>query len=215
MSSSEPQPEFDTVSYDNGDYYEGDVVNRVPHGMGTMYYADGTQRTCKWLYGLPLTHPNPDTKIPGYSDKKYQSLITINGYIFSVGNGYFNETISDAFGISRFIRGIRVHHDKAVLFSLDNAVYRDGIGWEKDDDGEYIFVYTGEGLHGDQEMSRGNFFLKNSKGKGVYLFVKRRSNDYTFYGEVEVKRIEEATEPDAEGRKRKVFKFILRRLAVE
>ena len=32
---------FDTVDYDNGDYYEGQVLNRIPHGEGTMYYADG------------------------------------------------------------------------------------------------------------------------------------------------------------------------------
>ena len=215
MSPADSHSEIDTVMFDNGDYYEGEVVNRVPHGTGTMYYSNGITLTAKWLYGLPLTHSDPDTKIPYYSDEKYQKLITINGSIFCVGYGYDNNSISTAFGVSKFIRGIRVHRNKAVLFSLDNSVYRDGIGWEKDSDGEYIFVYTGEGLIGNQEMTKGNYFLGNSNGKGLFLFVRRKSNDYTFYGSVEVKRIEEAIEPDKNNINRKVFKFILRRVSVE
>lgn len=212
MSSKETTPEFDTISFDNGDYYEGDVLNHLPHGQGTMYYINGITRTCYWLYGLPITRAVPDTKIPGYDDNRYQKDVVVNGETFCVGFGYDNDTISDAFGISKFIRGIRVHRDKAVLYSIENSVYRDGYGWEKDEDGEYVFVYTGEGLEGDQKMDRGNYFLKNSVTKGLYLFIKRRPNDYVFYGVVCVKRIEEAIEPDKNGNNRKVFKFILRRL---
>ena len=62
-------------------------------------------------------------------------------------------------------------------------------------------------------MAGGNFFLKNSH-KGLFLFVKRKANDYVFFGEVEVKRMEEAIEPDKNGCARKVFKFILRRVVV-
>ncbi len=213
MSQSESSPEFDTVFFDNGDYYEGDVVDRVPHGQGTMFYANGVTRSCNWLYGLPLTRPEPDTKIPGYSDDRYQKLITVNGSTFVVGFGYDNDTIANSFGVSKFIRGIRIHRNTAVLVSIESSVYRDGIGWEKDTDGEYIFEYTGEGLEGDQEMAGGNFFLKNSH-KGLFLFVKRKANDYVFFGEVEVKRMEEAIEPDKNSCARKVFKFILRRVVV-
>ena len=110
--------------------------------------------------------------------------------------------------------GIRIHHNRAVLLSTGTSVYRDGIGWEKDSDGEYVFEYTGEGLDGNQQMDGGNYFLKNSDG-GLFLFVKRSPNDYVFFGEVKVKRIEEAIEPDRKGIARKVFKFILRRVAVE
>ena len=213
MSQPEPSPEYDTIYFDNGDYYEGDAINRVPHGTGTMYYANGITRTCEWLYGLPLTRPKPDTKIPGYSDDHYQKLITVNGNTFCVGFGYDNDTLADSFGVSRFIRGIRIHHNRAVLLSTGSSVYRDGIGWEKDSDGEYIFEYTGEGLDGNQQMDGGNYFLKNSDG-GLFLFVKRSPNDYVVFGEVEVKRIEEAIEPDRNGIARKVFKFILRRVVV-
>ncbi len=210
--SDEVTPEFDTIVFDNGDYYEGEVINRTPHGQGTMFYISGVTLTSYWLYGLPITRKEPDTKIPGYDDDNYQRDVIIDGYTFCVGYGYYNNDISTAFGISKFIRGIRIHHDKAVLYSIENSVYRDGYGWEKDDDGEYIFVYTGEGLEGDQNMDRGNFFLKNSNDKGLYLFVRRRSNDYVFNGIVGVKRVEEAIEPDKYGKNRKVFKFILRRL---
>lgn len=218
MSPAELQSEFDTIDYENGDYYEGEAVNRVPHGEGTMYYARGnkcSERSGYWLYGLPVSRAEPDSKIPGFSDKRYQSLIVVNSHTFCVGYGYDNSSIAEAFGVSTFIRGIRIHHEKAVLFSLDNTVYRDGIGWENDTDGESVFIYTGEGLEGDQEMSRGNLFINNSRDGGLYLFVKRRNNDYTFYGEVELKRKEEATEPDKNGNARKVFKFVLRRHSVE
>ena len=214
MPPSTTSPVFDTVFFDNEDYYEGDTIDRVPHGFGTMYYADGEEREGYWFCGLPVTGAKPDEKIPGYSKDHYQNLVTINGGIFSVGQGYMNDSIAEYFGVSKFIRGIRIHRNRAVLFSVDNSVYKDGIGWEKDADGEYIFKYTGEGLDGDQEMSNGNFFLKNSHG-GLFLFVRRRANDYIFHGEVEVKRIEQDIEPDRKHNQRKVFKFILRRRRIE
>ena len=211
MPSSTDSPEFDTIYFDNGDYYEGYVINGIPHGKGTMFYADGTDRDGEWLSGMPITSTRIDTKIPGYSDNHYRNSVTIGYKTMFVGNGYYNEEISNFFGVSKFIRGIRIHRDIAVLFSLENSVYRDGFGWEKDSDGEYIFVYTGEGLEDDQVMNKGNFFVNNSHG-GLYLFVRKKPNDYVFHGEVAVKRCETAVEPDRNGKQRKVFKFILRRV---
>lgn len=212
MPSETVEPGQTKITFSNGDYYIGKAKDNMPHGLGKMYYSNGMMLSCNWQYGLPVTTILPDSKIPGYGNNKFQNTAIVNGKIFSVGYGYTNETISDCFGISGFIRGIRVHHDKAVLYSVENSVYRDGNGWEMDDDGEYVFVYTGEGLHGDQEMTRGNYFLKNSVNTGIFLFVKRKTNDYVFYGTVGVKRVEEAYEPDKSGKNRRVFKFILRRL---
>jgi len=198
--------EYDTVMFDNGDYYEGQVLGRVPHGEGTMYYDDGSTVTCKWIYGLPVIGSR-DESIPGEGSER--DKVYINDQILYVGYAYDNDTIKDVFGVSGFIRGIRLHHDRAVLMSMGEGVYQDGSGWELDNDGGYIFTYTGEGLDGDQKFTDGNLFLKKSAGKGVYLFVKRRPNEYVFHGQVIVKRIETAQEKDRAGNMRKVFKFVL------
>lgn len=113
------------------------------------------------------------------------------------------------FRINSFIRRIRTHRDVAVLFSTGDSVYMDGKGWEPDNDREPVFSYTGEGLRSDQTMKGGNLFLKNSVGKNVYLFVRRRPNEYVFHGQVIVKRVEKAREDDADGKDRMVYRFIL------
>ena len=115
----------------------------------------------------------------------------------------------EAFRINSFIRGIRTHRDVAVLFSTGDSVYMDGKGWEPDNDREPVFSYTGEGLRGDQALKGGNLFLKNRVGKKVYLFVRRRPNEYVFHGQVMVKRVEKAREDDADGMDRMVYRFIL------
>jgi len=201
--------EEDTICFDNDDYYEGEVVNRVPHGVGTMYYADGRTVTGKWIYG-ELVWGKRDDDIPPGGDPG-RDRVTVGGHTLYVGYGYNNDTIADAFGINRYIRGIRIYHDTCVLLSLEESIYQDGNGWEPDSDGEPIFVYTGEGLQGDQTLTRGNLFLKSSTGGRVYLFVKRKPNEYIFHGEVIVKRMETAKEKDNSGSMRKVYKFILAR----
>ena len=55
---------FDTVCFDNDDYYEGQVLNRVPHGEGTMYYSDGRTVAGKWIYGEHVSGTR-DERIPG------------------------------------------------------------------------------------------------------------------------------------------------------
>ena len=202
--------ELDTIYFDNKDYYEGEVVDRIPHGVGTMYYANGETVSGMWIYGEHVRGRRDEEIPPGSSPAR--DKITVGGHTFYVGYGYDNKTISDAFGINSYIRGIRIHHDTCVLLSTGESVYQDGSGWETDADGDSIFVYTGEGLKGDQVMSRGNLFLKNSSGGRVYLFVKRKPNDYVFHGEVIVKNIETAREKDKGGSMRKVFKFMLSRV---
>ena len=148
---------YDTVLFDNGDYYEGQVLGRVPHGEGTMFYDDGRTVTCKWIYGNPVWGKK-DGCIPKEGSERDRVLV--NDHVLYVGYAYDNETIAHIFGVSKFIRGIRLHRDRAVLLSMGEGVYKDGSGWELDEDNDYIFVYTGEGLDGDQELTAGNLFLR-------------------------------------------------------
>lgn len=198
---------FDTIFFDNGDYYEGQVLDRVPHGEGIMYYDSGETVSGRWIYG-EIVKGGYDTKIPDGSRDRFD----INGHTLYVGYGYSNDVIASALGVSRFIRGIRIHRDVAALISTGSSIYRDGMGWTPDSDGEPVFVYTGEGTMGDQRMAVGNLFLKNSSRGRVYLFVWRRPNEYVFHGQVIVKRIETDREPDKSGAERMVYKFILARV---
>lgn len=215
MPKLSESPLFDTIFFDNGDYYEGEAVDRVPNGQGTMYYESGATRFGFWRDGVPITRNAPDLAIPGVNDPNYSNSFSINTYRINVGYGYEADFIAEIFEVSKYISGIRLHHNTAVLFSLNDSIYRDGLGWQEDFDGEKVFYYTGEGLTGNQVMKKGNYFLANSFNKNVFLFVKRKPNDYVFHGKVEVKRIEDAREPDKNGVERSVFKFVLRRRAVE
>ncbi len=211
MPKISESPLFDTIFFDNGDYYEGEAVDRVPNGQGTMYYESGVTRTGFWHNGVPITRNAHDSAIPGVGDPNYQNTYHLRGIDLAVGYGYDAGLIAETFEISKYISGIRIHRNNAVLFSLSDSVYRDGLGWQDDFDGEKIFIYTGEGLTGNQSMTRGNQFLAHSNGKGIFLFVKRKPNDYVFHGRVEVKRIEDSREPDRNGIDRLVYKFVLRR----
>ena len=200
---------FDTVYFDNDDYYEGYVLDRVPHGEGRMEYADGRVLAGKWIYGEYMSERR-DESIP--SAEGASDVVKSNGITFCVGYCYDNDTICHAFGISKFYKGIRTHRDICVLLSMGSGVYRDGLGWMSDSDGDHIFTYTGEGLEGDQTLTAGNRFLYYSSGKYVYLFVKRKPNRYVFNGRVAVKRKYTAIEPDKHERVRTVYKFDLVRV---
>lgn len=201
----------DTVYFSNGDYYEGEVLDRVPHGEGTMFYYDGNETlTCRWVYGSPVKG-NRDERILNRGDEFTEKLV-VGGKTFCVGFGYDKDFIADAFSVNRYIQGIRFYRDNCLLFVVENSVYEDSSYWEVDSDGEYIFIYTGKGQKGDQEWNRENLFLKQSSGKTVGLFIKRKPSEYVFHGIVAVKRIETAVEKDKTGTDRKVFKFILRRV---
>ena len=110
---------LDTICYDNGDYYEGQVIGRLPHGEGTMFYIDGNTITCKWIYGTPVIGKR-DERIPGEGSER--DRVIINNHTLYVGYAYDNDTLVSIFKISRFIRGIRLHNDRAVLLSTGQCI---------------------------------------------------------------------------------------------
>ena len=38
----------ETINYDSGDKYVGDVSNGVPHGQGTFFFPNGTKYVGEW-----------------------------------------------------------------------------------------------------------------------------------------------------------------------
>ena len=41
----------ETINYDSGDKYVGDVSNGVPHGHGTSFFTDGSKYVGEYAYG--------------------------------------------------------------------------------------------------------------------------------------------------------------------
>ena len=115
--------------------------------------------------------------------------------------------------IKGFGRGINVTQSKIVLISSvdinkTNFVYHDH--WTED--GDYIF--SGEGKYGDQQMSKGNWAIKNAKyaGKEIHLFIKFSSQEYYYQGKFSLVDVAYEDDKDANGNPRKEYKFRLRKL---
>lgn len=76
--------------------------------------------------------------------------------------------------------------------------------------GKYL-LYTGEGRVGDQRMEKGNLALKMQMEKKypVYVFEKKTPGRYQFLGQYDVKSVYVETQPDVNGRERKVYLYKL------
>ncbi len=128
---------------------------------------------------------------------------------------YTYRELENKYGIAirYFGRGINVSQDCIVLISrikdtADFYVYHDR--WIKQ--GEYIF--SGEGLNGDQQLKRGNYAVVNAKRdkRPIYLYLKFSSTDYLYQGEFELIDYYQEDDHGADGKLRKEYKFHLRRV---
>lgn len=131
--------------------------------------------------------------------------------VFLIDHVFTNGQLSDVFGVSNS-GGIRYSGSAAdpqlVVFisggsNLKSSIpYRDR--WEGD-----RFHYTGEGLRGDQTLTRGNLALKSSAENGcpVFGFEKLGPDRYKYLGRFRVVEIGEETQPDVDGNDRRVYVF--------
>lgn len=125
------------------------------------------------------------------------------------------QQVENDFGIqiSGFGRGINPTKDSVVLISSigksnDKFVYHDH--WTLD--GQYI--YSGEGMNGDQTMTKGNLAIKNAEqdGKTIHLFVKFSPQEYYYQGEFVLVDYTYENEKDEDGNLRKEYKFRLNKV---
>eukprot|EP01122_Echinamoeba_exundans_P013402 TRINITY_DN5849_c0_g2_i2.p2 TRINITY_DN5849_c0_g2~~TRINITY_DN5849_c0_g2_i2.p2 ORF type:complete len:589 (+),score=117.66 TRINITY_DN5849_c0_g2_i2:14-1780(+) len=84
-------------------------------------------------------------------------------------------------------------------------------GWRGDE-----FWYTGEGLKGDQKMTKGNFKIKEhvQLKRHIFLFQKAKLNEklHRYVGEFRCQSTRVVDGMDSENKPRKEFKFILTRI---
>lgn len=126
---------------------------------------------------------------------------------FELGKKYKRDDLISAFGGS-FMRGINIckKTNTIVITSIHtgNRIYDDKL-FEGD-----IMLYTGEGQVGDQTLTVGNKAIYEAKSKNIpiYLFVRFKEQEYTYFGEVEVvDEIRYVKEKDIKGDMRNVIKF--------
>lgn len=126
---------------------------------------------------------------------------------FELGKKYKRDDLISAFGGS-FMRGINIckKTNTIVITSIHtgNRIYDDKL-FEGD-----IMLYTGEGQVGDQTLTVGNKAIYEAKSKNIpiYLFVRFKEQEYTYFGEVEVvDEIRYVKEKDTKGDMRNVIKF--------
>jgi len=72
-------------------------------------------------------------------------------------------------------------------------------------------IYTGEGLLGNQRMTRGNLVLARQMQENfpLYLIEKKSPGRYIFLGRYKVVNIKNETQKDSSGKERRVFIFEL------
>ena len=83
----------ETINYDNGDKYVGEISNGVPHGQGTYFYASGAKYIGEYKDGLQHGHgtyiwADGEKYIGEYKDGLYHGHGT---YIYVDGYKYVGE----------------------------------------------------------------------------------------------------------------------------
>ena len=107
-------------------------------------------------------------------------------------------------------RGINVKDEYIILIS-NIEKKRGEFNYHDNFTNDNKFIYSGEGLIGDQSLDGGNLEIVNSKenNKKLILIIKESSTKYYVQGEWKYESHYEDTEEDSKHNLRKVYKFVL------
>ena len=227
----------------NGTWADGKIISACLSSDGTKIYAvvqfdDGNQK----MYEIDtllfsdkslekrisdLYQQLPEQKPP---EGPNLTLIDVGPTIISVGSNYHPEymarqpvftmkEVEEEFGVHTLqFKGINYAKDAPSVVivsvlknSVDHFVYYDY--WDENGD----FIYTGEGLNGDQELTKGNLAIYNAEnvGRAISLFIRPYSNTYIYQGDFELVNWYWKSEPGANGKMRNAIKFRLRKVRYE
>ncbi|MBQ9084062.1 MAG: hypothetical protein IJY24_00220 [Clostridia bacterium] len=113
-------------------------------------------------------------------------------------------------------RGVSSNEARMVLISVVplrgyiSFAYHDGWIGESDE----MFVFSGEGMYGDQVITPANRELMDAKitKKPIFIFTKFTDNEFYYQGEFECYDFTTRKLPDANGKLRNEFRFILKKV---
>jgi 5-methylcytosine-specific restriction protein A len=129
---------------------------------------------------------------------------------FAVGESVSNRVIMDTFQC-KSIGGIRYSTATNTIVLIANHTIKPYVN--RYDSNENVFLYTGEGQIGDQEMAHGNKRLNSARFEGtpVYLFEHfDDSRGYVYSGSVLVGEPYQETQSNEKGESRRVWIFPLK-----
>jgi len=132
--------------------------------------------------------------------------------VFSPGQVYRRRELHEKFGGQRQ-GGISTPAKAPFIFLITGASGKQhGYSDEWTEDG--VFLYTGEGQHGDMRFAGGNRairdHLKNGKALQVFEQDKKDKRFLRYLGEMEYTQHEYRDAPDTDGKQRKAIVFHLR-----
>lgn len=140
-----------------------------------------------------------------YKSIYYDRIEVINN--MSIGDVFTRDQLMTIFKISGQAGIMKTNSLNAlVLTTSEESVYEDSLIESG------TIQYTGEGLEGDQTITKNNKTLYHSKENDlpVYLFTKDKKRRYTFEGRVELYDTPyQVKENDINGKERLVWKFPL------
>lgn len=147
-----------------------------------------------------------------YKSVNYDQIKFINN--INIGDVFTRDQLMAIFKISGQSGIMKTNTLNCLVLttSEENGVYDDGLV----ENG--LITYTGEGLTGDQTITKNNKSIYESKENDLpmYLFSKDKNRKYIFEGRVELNgEPYQVTEKDIEGNNRLVWKFPLKVVAYE
>ncbi|EIJ64996.1 hypothetical protein BD31_I0769 [Candidatus Nitrosopumilus salaria BD31] len=150
---------------------------------------------------------NP-TKKPVYSENESFPYIKDEYYVQKEIRKKLGLGLMSGINPNRELRIIVLFRNAHVLKPNQTNVYLD-----KYDKETGIYRYVGKGLIGDQTLDGDNGLLKNAAQNNykVHLFWQHNANsNHQYVGEVNVKDVIPDSQPDKNGKNRKVFVFLLK-----
>lgn len=126
---------------------------------------------------------------------------------------YNNIEVERKFNINLYpSSGVKFTDTDVVLISVivkngNSFVYHDLIE-------EFYHIHSGQGLYGDQHMTRGNLEIKNAalNGKKIHLLVNFAPKQYRYEGVYELEDYTYENDTDKAGKIRKEYKFRLKKV---
>ncbi len=128
--------------------------------------------------------------------------------LFVPGQKYRRKLLHELFGGQRR-GGISTPAKHPVIFIFTGEAGHE-FGYQDDWEGEF-FYYTGVGRHGDMEMAGGNRAIMDHirNRKELHLFKMLRGPLVEYVGQMACVGVKEERATDADGRERRIFRFIL------
>ncbi len=167
------------LNYENGDKYDGDVIDDIRNGVGTMIYSNGNKYIGDWendkKQGVGVLYKkNGDIykgqwfndKLDGKCDMIFKSGLTYNGDIKNgVITGYGNMKYDNGERYTgHFLNNKK--HGTGVL-ETDDGVYYNGDWFDNKIQGNGNMIYS------TRENYIGSFVNNMRNGKGVMTYIDR------------------------------------------